>query len=48
MRACQMLEKYDTAELLYRGEYEKQIVELQAQNEKLRRKVEKLKGKNYE
>lgn len=24
-RACQMLEKYDAAEVLYRSEYEKQI-----------------------
>jgi hypothetical protein len=38
-KACQMLEKYDAAELLYRAEYEKQIVELEAQNEKLRRRL---------
>jgi PHD/YefM family antitoxin component YafN of YafNO toxin-antitoxin module len=44
-RACQMLEKYDAAEVLYRSEYEKQIAELEGQNEKLRRKMERLKGR---
>jgi hypothetical protein len=46
-KALEMLEKYDESELRLKGHYEKIMIELEAENEKLRKKVEKLKGKRY-
>lgn len=43
-----MLEHYDEEEVKLKNEYDKKIIELQGENEKLRRKVEKMKRKQNE
>lgn len=47
-RALEMLERYDETELRLKTHYEKIIGELEAENVKLKKKVEKAKAKRNE
>ena len=43
-KAIEMLEKYDEAEEKLKGEYGKRIAELESENDKIKKKLAKLKG----
>lgn len=47
MKALEMLERYDESELKLKNNYDKVITELETENEKLRKKVDKMKKNKY-